>query len=73
MNILDKFFITEINLVSQIRPQIKDLTLNTYRKIALYKSEIDNHQCLQCVFALILFNNMMHRCCLALFQIMHLA
>ena len=29
MNLLDKFFITEINLVSQIRPQIKDLTLNT--------------------------------------------
>ena len=29
MNILDKFFITEINLVSQIRPQSKDLSLNT--------------------------------------------
>jgi len=29
MNLLDKFFITEIKLVSQIRPQIKDLTLNT--------------------------------------------
>jgi uncharacterized protein YdiU (UPF0061 family) len=29
MNLLDKFFNTEINLVSQIRPQIKDLTLNT--------------------------------------------
>jgi hypothetical protein len=29
MNLLDKFFITEINLVSQIRPQIKDLTLST--------------------------------------------
>ncbi len=29
MNLLDKFFITEINLVSQIRPQIKDQTLYT--------------------------------------------
>ena len=29
MNLLDKFFITEINLVSLIRPQIKDLILNT--------------------------------------------
>jgi hypothetical protein len=29
MNLLDKFFITEINLASRIRPQIKDLTLNT--------------------------------------------
>jgi hypothetical protein len=29
MDLLDKLFITEINLVSQIRPKIKDLTLNT--------------------------------------------
>jgi len=29
MNLLDKFFITRINLVSQIRAKIKDLTLNT--------------------------------------------
>jgi hypothetical protein len=30
MDLLDKLFITEINLVSQIRPKIKDLTLNTF-------------------------------------------